>query len=86
MSSKPPSFDKALPLPDPAGSALDVVAESVGASQDRRRRWLLRLLLWPVLLLWTLLALAWLALHWLILPHIEEWRAPTMPAHYRAYN
>ena len=76
MSSKPPSFDKALPLPDPVGSALDGVAASVGASQNRRRRWLLRLLLWPVLLLWTLLALAWLALHWLILPHIEDWRAP----------
>ena len=36
----------------------------------------MRLLLWPVLLLWGLLMLAWLALHWVILPHIQEWRAP----------
>ncbi len=48
----------------------------VARPSGNRRRWLLRLLVWPVLLLWTLLALAWLALHWLILPHIEEWRVP----------
>jgi uncharacterized protein (TIGR02099 family) len=36
----------------------------------------MRLLVWPVLLLWVLLMLAWIALHWVILPHIQEWRAP----------
>ena len=48
----------------------------VGAAQNTRRRWLVRLLLWPVLLVWCLLMLAWLALHWVILPHIQDWRAP----------
>ena len=36
--------------------------------------WALRLLLWPLLLLGGLLIVAWLALHWAILPHIEQWR------------
>ena len=40
------------------------------------RRWMIRLLVWPVLLLWSLLALAWIGLHWVILPHIQEWRGP----------
>ncbi len=55
----------------------------VGVAQNARRRWLVtnrrwlvRLLLWPVLLVWGLLMLAWLALHWVILPHIQDWRAP----------
>ncbi len=38
------------------------------------RRWALRLLLWPLLLVGSLLVIAWLALHWAILPHIEQWR------------
>ena len=70
MSSIPPPFDETQPQPH---ATADAVLEH---PQNRRRRWLLRLLVWPVLLLWTLLALAWLALHWLILPHIEEWRVP----------
>ncbi len=70
MSSTPPPFVDTLPQ---AYAGADGAARP---SQNRRRRWLLRLLVWPVLLLWTLLALAWLALHWLILPHIEEWRVP----------
>ncbi|MBB4842867.1 uncharacterized protein (TIGR02099 family) [Paucibacter oligotrophus] len=36
----------------------------------RCARWLLAL----VLALWGLLLLAWLVLHWAILPHIDEWR------------
>jgi L-alanine-DL-glutamate epimerase-like enolase superfamily enzyme len=68
MSTPVSPFDE--PLLEPAAG------RGVEPSTNRRRRWLLRLLLWPVLLLWILLALAWLALHWLILPHIEEWRAP----------
>jgi hypothetical protein len=27
-----------------------------------------------VLLVWSVCLIAWLALHWLILPHIDEWR------------
>lgn len=38
------------------------------------RGWALRLLLWPVLLVGSLLVIAWLVLHWAILPHIEQWR------------
>ena len=70
MSTPVSPFDE--PLLEPASGA----GPGVEPATNRRRRWLLRLLLWPVLLLWVLLALAWLALHWLILPHIEEWRAP----------
>ncbi len=36
--------------------------------------WALRLLLWPLALLLSLLVIAWLVLHWAILPHIEQWR------------
>jgi uncharacterized protein (TIGR02099 family) len=36
--------------------------------------WTLRLLLWPLFLLGSLLLVAWLVLHWAILPHIEQWR------------
>ncbi|MFO1218404.1 MAG: YhdP family protein [Burkholderiaceae bacterium] len=42
-----------------------------------RRRAPRRLLAWAVgalVLLWSLLLLAWLILHWGILPHIDEWR------------
>ena len=35
----------------------------------------MRLMVWPTLLLFGMLTLAWLALHWVILPHIQEWRA-----------
>ncbi len=71
MSSIPPPFADTEPL-----AAAAAASGVEPAQRNRRRRWLLRLLVWPVLLLWTLLALAWLALHWLILPHIEEWRVP----------
>ena len=43
----------------------------------RRWQWLRtagRLALFGVLLVWGLLLAAWLALHWAILPHIDEWR------------
>ncbi|MFZ2652897.1 MAG: YhdP family protein [Burkholderiaceae bacterium] len=76
MPSTLPPLDEALPPRGMGRSDAAAADRAVDAAQNRRRRWLLRLLLWPVLLLWTLLALAWLALHWLILPHIEEWRAP----------
>ncbi len=37
-------------------------------------RWALRLLLWPMALVGGLLLIAWLALQWAILPHIQQWR------------
>ena len=45
--------------------------------QPRRpARWLLRSALVLTITPWGLLLLAWLTLHWLILPHIEQWRLP----------
>ncbi|MBV8123820.1 MAG: AsmA family protein, partial [Paucibacter sp.] len=40
----------------------------------RGTRWCLRALLALVGLAWAILLLAWLVLHWAILPHIDEWR------------
>lgn len=58
--------------------------ENVPASRRARRamalalgsfsRGVLRAVLLLVLTLWSLLLLAWLILHWGILPHIDEWR------------
>ena len=39
----------------------------------------LRAFLWLLLAAWLVLFVGWLSLHWLILPHIEEWR-PTIEA------
>ena len=33
-----------------------------------------RAFLWLMLAAWLVLFVGWLSLHWLILPHIEEWR------------
>ncbi|MDE2094944.1 MAG: hypothetical protein KGI87_13935, partial [Burkholderiales bacterium] len=41
-----------------------------------RLRWWARALLGLVITAWSLLLVAWLALHWVILPHIQQWRAP----------
>ena len=41
-----------------------------------RLRWWARALLGLVITAWSLLLVAWLALHWAILPHIQQWRAP----------
>jgi uncharacterized protein (TIGR02099 family) len=37
-------------------------------------RWTWRALLWLFLTAWLVLFVGWLSLHWLILPHIEDWR------------
>jgi uncharacterized protein (TIGR02099 family) len=37
-------------------------------------RWLARILAGLVIAAWSLLLVAWLTLHWGILPHIDEWR------------
>ncbi|MBV9891376.1 MAG: TIGR02099 family protein, partial [Rhizobacter sp.] len=62
MSSNPPSG----------------VAGPSSRSADRARwaplRWTWRAVLWLLLAAWLLLFVGWLSLHWLILPHIEEWR------------
>ena len=39
-------------------------------------RWLVRFLVGAVVVIWSVLLVAWLALHWWILPHIEQWRGP----------
>ncbi|MDP9044242.1 MAG: TIGR02099 family protein, partial [Pseudomonadota bacterium] len=39
-------------------------------------KWLARGLLGLVLAGWSLLLIAWLTLHWGILPHIQQWRGP----------
>ena len=43
-------------------------------------RWALRAVLWLLFATWAVLLVGWLSLHWLILPHIEEWRG-TVEAH-----
>ena len=37
-------------------------------------RSIVRAFLWLLLAAWLVLFVGWLSLHWLILPHIEEWR------------
>jgi uncharacterized protein (TIGR02099 family) len=52
-------------------------ASTVIASRGSLWRWstrALRLLVGMLLLLWSLLLVAWLTLHWGILPRIDEWR------------
>ena len=39
-----------------------------------RLRWATRVLLGAVVIAWSLLLVAWLTLHWGILPHIAQWR------------
>ncbi len=40
----------------------------------KRLRWLARVLTGGVIAAWSLLLVAWLTLHWGILPHIQQWR------------
>src|SRR5947208_1567763 len=44
------------------------------AAMATRLRWLARVLAGLVVAAWSLLLLAWLTLHWGILPHIAQWR------------
>ena len=39
-------------------------------------RWVARALLGLVFTAWSLMLIAWLTLHWGILPHIQQWRGP----------
>jgi uncharacterized protein (TIGR02099 family) len=43
-------------------------------------RWFVRLGLGVIAAVWGLLLLAWLSLHWVILPHLEQWRG-TLETH-----
>ena len=63
MSSLPPIVAAAA-SPDASGSVRS------------RLRWIARFGLGLVVAAWSLLLVAWLALHWFILPHIQQWRAP----------
>ena len=49
---------------------------AAAAPERRPLRTLMRLLLWLVIVAWSLVLVAWLTLHWGILPHIEQWRIP----------
>ena len=49
---------------------------AAAALERRPLRTLMRLLLWLVIVAWSLVLVAWLTLHWGILPHIEQWRIP----------
>jgi uncharacterized protein (TIGR02099 family) len=44
------------------------------ARRFARVRWIARALLWLIFMAWAALFVGWLSLHWLILPHIEDWR------------
>src|SRR6185436_9492639 len=59
-------------------------AAGLSPRSARPARWTLvrstvRAFLWLLLAAWLVLFVGWLSLHWLILPHIEEWR-PTIEA------
>ena len=65
----------------PAPSADLGVTQAIDAVADRVERWAAlrwaaRALLGLVITAWSLLLIAWLTLHWGILPHIDQWRAP----------
>jgi len=63
-----------MSLIPPATSAPDLVAAL--PPKWVRVRWVARALLGLVLVAWSLLLIAWLTLHWGILPHIQQWREP----------
>jgi uncharacterized protein (TIGR02099 family) len=59
------------PIPDAA------LPQRAGlASRRFRLRGLARFAFGLVIAAWSLLLIAWLSLHWFILPHIQQWRAP----------
>src|SRR5664279_1642522 len=62
MSSNPPS------------GAAGFIPRRTGPARWAALRWIVRAALWLLLAAWLVLFVGWLSLHWLILPHIEEWR------------
>src|SRR5678815_4294567 len=60
-------------------SPVDAAALAQPVRGPGRHPWLVvgvRLVVGLVIAAWSLLLLAWLSLHWFILPHIQQWRAP----------
>jgi uncharacterized protein (TIGR02099 family) len=55
-------------------TAAATAPRSRGAWLAARLRWLARVLAGLVIAAWSLLLVAWLTLHWGILPHIQQWR------------
>ena len=55
-------------------SAASLPPSSARARWLARLRWSARMLAGLVIAAWSLLLVAWLTLHWGILPHIDEWR------------
>ena len=60
------------PPPGDAGSPLQTAA----VARRRPLRWASRALFGVVIGTWVVFLITWLSLHWLILPHIDEWREP----------
>ena len=59
-------------IPPPGAAGLP--SRSARPARWRAVRSSLRVFLWLLLTAWLVLFVGWLSLHWLILPHIEEWR------------
>jgi uncharacterized protein (TIGR02099 family) len=55
-------------------TAAAAAPRSRGAWLVARLRWIARVLAGLVIAAWSLLLVAWLTLHWGILPHIQQWR------------
>ena len=58
----------------PPGAAGLPTRGAAPARRFARLRWTARAVLWLLVAAWAALFVGWLSLHWLILPHIEEWR------------
>jgi uncharacterized protein (TIGR02099 family) len=69
MSLTPPATIASRPAADPA-------QRTASAVLLKRLLWVARSLLGLLVLAWSLLLIAWLTLHWGILPHIQQWRGP----------
>lgn len=69
MSLTPPATIASQPAADPAQLTASAVLL-------KRLLWVARSLLGLLVLAWSLLLIAWLTLHWGILPHIQQWREP----------
>ena len=60
-------------------SPVDAAALAQPPERPGRHPWRVvgvRLVIGLVIAAWSLLLLAWLSLHWFILPHIQQWRTP----------
>ncbi|HEY4066172.1 MAG TPA: YhdP family protein [Burkholderiaceae bacterium] len=70
MSLTPPAISDSEPRADDPRVGEDLPKRWV------RVRWCARALFGVVFTAWSLLLIAWLTLHWGILPHIQQWREP----------